>query len=105
MAGYAALNSTKVSGMNSISSMVPGTIIYWECSDFFGLDYDPSILLHDSDGCEYALEGKKLLPGIVLTEFIPAAQRRGIGICDVLCADGVIRRIDSCSMWVVPEKS
>ena len=85
--------------MQTTSLIQPGTIIYWECSDFFDLDYDPAILLHDSDGCEYTHEGKKVSPGIVLGEL--ELEKRGQMCYDVLCSDGEIRRIDSGSMWPV----
>jgi len=74
-----------------------GSIVYWEVPDFFDLDYDPSILLHDSDGCEYKHERDRAAPGIVLTEL--RMEMRGPKIYDVLCADGIIRRIDSRSVW------
>ncbi len=85
--------------MESPSLIGPGTIIYWDCSDLFDLDYDPSILLHDSDGCEYVHEGRKVSPGIVLSEL--RIEMRGPRCYDVLCSDGIIRRIDSGSMWPV----
>ena len=76
-----------------------GTLVYWECSDFFGLDYDPSILLHDSDGCEYTHEGKKVSPGIVLSEY--RIEMRGRKCYDILCSDGAIRRIDGRDLWPI----
>lgn len=100
MASDALLKRAKIGAMMQSHPLIqPGTIIYWECSDFFELDYDPSILLHDSDGCEYSHAGRRVSPGIVLAEY--RLEMRGRGCYDVLCSDGVIRRIDSGSMWPV----
>ena len=82
-----------------INEIKAGSIVYWELPDFFDLDYEPSILLHDSDGCEYKHERKRALSGIVLAEL--RMEMRGPKSYDVLCADGVIRRIDGGSMWPV----
>ena len=100
MAGDAFSKCAEVGALMEYTSLIkPGTIIYWECSDFFDMDYNPSILLHDSDGCEYTQGGKKVSPGIVLNEL--RIEMRGPMCYDVLCSDGVIRRIDSGSMWPV----
>jgi len=78
-----------------------GDLVYWDCTDLAGLDYEPNVLIHDSDGCEYSQKTINVATGVVLTRVsIPGATHIFRWGYDVLCSDGIIRRIAGCSLWI-----
>ena len=77
-----------------------GNLVYWDCTDLAGLEYEPDVLIHDSDGCEYSQKTINVATGIVL-EKITVLEDTHKWSYDVLCSDNIIRRISDYSLWIV----
>jgi len=77
-----------------------GSLVYWDCTDLAGLDYEPDVLIHDSDGCEYTQKTINVATGIVLKKISVLVDAHKWSY-DVLCSDNIVRRIADYSLWVV----
>ena len=77
-----------------------GDLVYWDCTQTAGIDYDRDVLLHDSDGCEYVQEHIRVATGIVLKkDVVDGLDHRWS--YDILCSDKTVRKIPEYSLWIV----
>ena len=94
------LHNKKVIVPAAPERVYPGDLVYWDCTNLGGLEYEPDVLIHDSDGCEYTQKTINVATGIVL-EKISVNGYNHKWSYDVLCSDNTVRRIAEYSLWTV----
>ena len=95
-----SLNDKQHLSAGSAYKISCGDVIYWDATCFSYLDYDPSTLMHDSDGAEYSHQNLHVATGIVLEKAeIPHSMHTNC-VYIVYCEDGEIRRLPCHSVWL-----
>ena len=95
-----SLNDKQRLSVDSAYKISCGDVIYWDATCSSHLDYDPNILMHDSDGAEYSHQHLNVATGIVLEKAETPHSIHAKFTYVVYCEDGEIRRLPCHSVWL-----